>query len=202
VFAGVAAGPVEADGMSVRRAYSTDLSDERWALIEPVLTEWRAARRGLGIKEPEHDLREIVNAIVWMNRAGCAWNLLPHDFPPYKTVHTYFRLWAKDGTTETIHDLLRGKVRVQAGRAERPTAALIDAQTVKTSPNVGEDRQGIDAGKKIKGTKRHIGTDTLGLLLAVVITAASTPRSSPKIPVRRGSRCCRGVGWSSGRWGG
>ena len=159
--------------MTPRRAYSTDLSDERWALIEPILTRWRSARHGIGIKEPAHDLREIVNAILWMNRAGCAWNLLPHDFPSYKTVHTYFSMWAKDGTTGQIHDLLRVKVRAQAGRAAQPSAALIDAQAVKTSPNVGEDRQGIDAAKRIKGTKRHIATDTLGLLLALVITAAS-----------------------------
>jgi transposase len=159
--------------MIPRRAYSTDLSDERWALIEPILAEWRGARRGIGIKEPEHDLREIANAILWINRAGCAWNLLPHDFPPYTTVHTYFSMWAKDGTTRQIHDLLRRKARTRAGRAEEPSAALIDAQAVKTSPNVPENRQGIDTAKRIKGTKRHIATDTLGLLLAVVITAAS-----------------------------
>ena len=86
--------------MIPRRAYSTDLSDERWVLIEPILTGWRAARRGIGIKEPGHDLREIVNTILWIDRAGCAWNLLPHDFPPYTTVHTYFSMWAKDGTTK------------------------------------------------------------------------------------------------------
>jgi transposase len=121
-----------------RRAYATDLSDARWALIEPVLSAWRAERAaaGLGLSEPVHDLREVVNAIIYVNRAGCAWHLLPHDFPPHQTVYGYFAQWAKDGTTQGIHDLLRGKVRQQAGRAVEPTAAIIDARVVKTSSNV------------------------------------------------------------------
>jgi transposase len=159
--------------MNPRRPYRTDLSDARWALIEPILTQWRADRVGLGIKEPIHDLREIVNAILWMNRAGCAWEMLPHDFPPYKSVYAYFAAWAKDGTTEKIHDLLRGKVRERAGRAAEPTAAIVDAQAVKTSSNVPEAEQGVDVGKQIRGRKRSIAVDTLGLLLVVVITAAS-----------------------------
>jgi len=156
-----------------RRPYRTDLSDARWALIEPTLTTWRAAQGGLGIKKPVHDLREIVNAILYVNRTGIAWEYLPHDFPPYKTVHSYFTRWAADGTTETIHNLLRGKVRRAAGRQTEPTAAIIDSQSVKTSNNVPEASQGIDAGKKIKGRKRHLATDVLGLLLVVIVTAAS-----------------------------
>jgi transposase len=93
--------------------------------------------------------------------------------PPYKTVHGYFALWEKEGITEAIHDALRGKVRKAAGRAAEPTAAILDAQTVKTSGNVPEHSQGIDAGKKIKGRKRHVATDVLGLLLVVLVTAAS-----------------------------
>jgi transposase len=156
-----------------RRPYRTDLSDARWALIEPTMTAWRAARGGLGLKKPVHDLREIVNAILYVNRTGIAWEYLPHDFPPYKTVHSYFTRWAADGTTKTIHDLLRGKVRQAAGRDPEPTAAIIDSQSVKTSSNVPEASQGIDAGKKIKGRKRHLATDVLGLLLVVIVTAAS-----------------------------
>jgi len=156
-----------------RRPYRTDLSDARWALIEPTLTAWRAAQGGLGIKKPVHDLREIVNAILYVNRTGIAWEYLPHDFPPYKTVHSYFTRWAADGTTEIIHNLLRGKVRQAAGRDPEPTAAIIDSQSVKTSTNVPEASQGIDAGKKIKGRKRHLATDVLGLLLVVIVTAAS-----------------------------
>jgi transposase len=158
---------------STRRPYRTDLSDARWALIEPMLVAWRAGRVGLGISPIQHDLREIVNAILYVNRTGIAWEYLPHDFPPFKTVHGYFALWEKEGLTEAIHDALRGKVRRAAGRDAEPTAAILDAQSVKTSGNVPEHGQGIDAGKKIKGTKRHVATDVLGLLLVVLVTAAS-----------------------------
>jgi transposase len=156
-----------------RRPYRTDLSDARWALIEPMLSEWRSQRVGLGIAKIQHDLREIVNAILYVNRTGIAWEYLPHDFPPYKTVHGYFALWEKEDITEAIHDALRGKVRRAAGRSPEPSAAILDAQTVKTSGNVPEHSQGIDAGKKIKGRKRHIATDVLGLLLVVLVTAGS-----------------------------
>jgi transposase len=161
--------------MVSRRAYPTDLSDARWVLIEPVLSAWRQARAeaGLGLSEPVHELREIVNAILYVNRAGCAWQLLPHDFPPYKTVYDYYAKWEADGTTRAIHDLLRVKVREQAGRAGEPTAAIIDARVVKTSANAPASSTGYDAGKRTKGRKQHIATDTLGLLLALVITAAS-----------------------------
>jgi transposase len=162
--------------MTSRRPYPTDLSDARWALIEPVLSAWRAERAAAALAiapPPEHDLREIVNAILYVNRAGCAWDLLPHDFPPPKTVYDYYAKWEKDGTTEKIHGLLRGKVREKAGRNPEPTAAIIDAQVVKASSNVPQASQGYDAGKKTEGKKRHIAVDTLGLLLALVITAAS-----------------------------
>lgn len=156
-----------------RRPYRSDLSDAQWALIEPTLTAWREARKGLGIAPLKHDLREIVNAIFYVNRTGIAWEYLPHDFPPYKTVYDYFAKWEADGTTQTIHDLLREAVRTQKGRRASPSAAILDSQSVKTSTNVAESSQGIDAGKKIKGRKRHIATDVLGLVLAVVVTAAS-----------------------------
>jgi transposase len=169
--------------MSPRRAYPSDLSDARWALIEPILTVWRTDHAGLGISEPIHDLREIVNAILYVNRTGMAWRYLPHDFPPYQTVYDYYAKWEADGTTERIHDRLRRKAREQAGRAPEPTAAIIDAQSVKTSANVPESAQGIDAGKKIKGTKRHIATDTLGFLLVIVVTAASVQDTTGGLPV-------------------
>ena len=158
-----------------RRPYHSDLSDARRALLEPILTEWRTARtvRGLEINPPMHDLREIVNAILYVNRTGIAWRYLPHDFPPPSTVYGYYAEWEKDGTTKLIHDLLRRQVRTAAGRAAEPTAALVDSQSIRTSNNVPEASQGIDAGKRIKGRKRHIVTDTLGLLLVVMVTAAS-----------------------------
>jgi len=144
-------------------------------VLEPILTEWRAARaaRGLEINQPVHDLREIVNAIMYVNRTGIGWEYLPHDFPPRSTVYGYFAEWERDGTTEVIHDLLRRRVRAAAGRAVEPTAALVDSQSIRTSNNVPEASQGIDAGKRIKGRKRHIATDTMGLLLVVMVTAAS-----------------------------
>jgi transposase len=113
--------PVWCRGMmgTPRRPYRTDLSDARWALIEPMLSAWRASRVGLGISPIQHDLREIVNAILYVNRTGIAWEYLPHDFPPFKTVHGYFALWEKEGLTEAIHDALRGKVHPQTHRRAR-----------------------------------------------------------------------------------
>ncbi|MEV0375721.1 IS5 family transposase [Streptomyces sp. NPDC050636] len=159
--------------MSDRRPYRSDVSDARWALIEPVFTEWRARRTGPGTAARVHDLREIVNAILYVNRTGIPWEYLPHDFPPYKTVYDYYAKWEADGTTQRVYDLLRDRTRRAQGRTAAPSAAVLDAQSVKTSSNVAESDQGIDAGKKIKGRKRHLATDTLGLLLAVIVTAAS-----------------------------
>jgi transposase len=159
-----------------RKPYRTDLSDARWALIEPILSEWRTARAALALAispPPQHDLREIVDAILYVNRAGIPWDLLPHDFPPHQTVYSYYAMWEKEGITKRIHDMLRGKVRREAGRDEQPTAAILDAQSVKTSANVPEKSQGIDAGKRIKGRKRHIATDVLGLILVLIVTAAN-----------------------------
>ena len=138
-----------------------------------MLSQWRAQRSGLGIAKIQHDLREIVNAILYVNRTGIAWEYLPHDFPPYKTVYGYYAAWEREGITEQLHEMLRGRVRRAAGRAEEPTAAIVDSQTVKTSSNVPESSQGIDAAKRIKGRKRHVATDVLGLLLVVLVTAAS-----------------------------
>jgi transposase len=184
-----------------RRAYRSDLSDARWVLIEPILTAWRAARRGPGTVTRVHDLREIVNAILYVCRTGIAWEYLPHDFPPYKTVYDCYAKWEADGTTEALHDLLRQQVRVAKGRAATPTAVIIDSQSVKTSCNVSESSQGIDAGKKIKGRKRHIATDVLGLLLVAIVTAASVQDSAggqqllDHLAAAPQSRPCRWRGW-------
>ncbi|GHE62230.1 DDE transposase [Streptomyces spiralis] len=149
------------------------MSDARWALIEPVFTAWWARRTGPGTAARVHDPQEIVNAILYVNRTGIPWEYLPHDFPPYKTVYDYYAKWEADGTTEQVHDLLRDRTRRAHGRSTQPSAAVVDVQSVKTSTNVAETSQGIDAGKKIKGRKRHLITDTLGLVLAVLVTAAS-----------------------------
>jgi transposase len=153
-----------------RREYPSNLTDEQWQLVEPLVSRWRAERA----PGPEHttDLRDIVNALLYVVRTGIAWRYLPHDFPPHPTVYWYFRQWEKDGTAEQIHDTLRDLLRQKKGRRILPTAAIIDAQSVKASPNAPDDTQGYDGGKKVKGRKRHIATDTLGLLLVLIVTAA------------------------------
>ncbi|MEV5788120.1 IS5 family transposase [Streptomyces sp. NPDC052287] len=162
--------------MTRQRPYPSDLSDARWELIGPILTTWRVERRGRGLdigRPPEHDLRRLMDAILYVDRTGIAWRYLPHDFPPWETVYGYFAAWQKEGVFDQLNGLLRRLVREAEGRDGEPTACVLDAQSVKTSANVPATSQGIDAGKKIAGRKRHIGVDTLGLLLAVWVTAAS-----------------------------
>ncbi|MER6336670.1 IS5 family transposase [Streptomyces tendae] len=159
-----------------QRPYPSDLSDARWDLLEPTPTAWRAERRGKGLdigRQPEHDLRRIMDTILYVDRTGIPWRYLPHDFPPWETVYGYFAAWQKDEVIEQLNGLLRRLVREAEGRDAEPSACVLDAQSIKTSANVPAAGQGIDAGKKIAGRRRHIGVDTLGLLLAVLVTAAS-----------------------------
>ncbi|WP_371658440.1 IS5 family transposase [Streptomyces sp. NBC_00280] len=162
--------------MTPHRPYPSDLSDARWALIEPVLTFWRDQRRARALdigRPPEHDLRQIMNAILYVDRTGIPWRYLPHDFPPWATVYGYFAKWQQDGVFEQLTGLLRRLVREAEGRGPEPSACVLDSQTIKTSANVHLADQGTDAGKRIIGRKRHLGCDTLGLLLTVLVTAAS-----------------------------
>jgi transposase len=161
--------------MTPRSAYPSDLSDARWALIEPILSAWRKARldrRPTGKPAPT-DLRDIFNAILYLNRTGIPWKYLPHDFPPHHTVYSYYAAWRDEGVLARLGYELTGLARVKEGRNPEPTATIIDTQSVKTSVNVPVTSQGADAGKKIVGRKRGIITDTLGLILAVTVTAAS-----------------------------
>ena len=151
---------------SGRKAYASDLTDQQWEIIEGHLPPEINAGR-----PREVDFREIVNAILYRTRTGCAWELLPHDFPPKSTVYEYYRKWQFDGTWQALHDALRRQTRVQAGRQPEATAAMLDSQSVKGTEYC--DDSGYDAGKKTKGRKRHLLVDTLGLIIAVVVTVAS-----------------------------
>jgi putative transposase len=144
--------------------YDTDLTDQQFALVESFLP--KAKRTG----RPPADLREVLNGILYLVRTGCQWRLLPHDFPPWSTVHTWYRRWRKDGTWQRINEALRQQVRSAAGRDPNPRASAADSQSVKTTPQGGV--KGFDNGKKVHGRKRHIWVDSLGLLLAVLVTAA------------------------------
>jgi putative transposase len=146
--------------------YQTDLTDAQWALLQPHMP----APAGTG--RPRADLREVTNGILYLVRSGCQWRLLPKCFPPWSTVHTWYRRWRTDGTLGVIHDALWRLCRRQAGRDESPASSAVDSQSVKAAGQGGE--KGFDAGKKVAGRKRHIWVDSLGLLVAVMVTGADT----------------------------
>jgi len=164
--------------MSTEGRYPSDLTDAQWALVDPLLS----ATKGGGRPE-SHPRREVVNAILYVLRTGCSWRQLPKDHPPWATVYWHFARWRKDGSLDGLHDALRDQVRRTEGRSEQPTAAIIDAQSVKGAATVGALSRGFDAGKKVNGRKRHVVVDTIGLLLLVMVTTASVQDRDGAHPV-------------------
>jgi putative transposase len=186
--------PPRTQTTQARRLSDTDLTDAQWDILWPLLppAPGGGRRRATGT-------REVLNAILYNLRSGCGWKLLPHDFPPPGTVYDYFSRWRRDGTIERVHDALRRQVREASEHDPEPSAASLDSQSVKTTEVGGI--VGFDAGKKAKGRKRHILVDTLGLLIAVVVSSASVQDYHGAKPVfeRVKGRCPRlEVVWADG----
>ncbi|MDG4764419.1 IS5 family transposase [Solwaraspora sp. WMMD406] len=159
--------------MGERAAYPSDLTDEQWAVIGPFLRAWKTRHPSVSGHQGRYELREIVNAIFYQNRTGCQWAYLPHDLPPKSATYYYFARWRDDGTDQVIHDLLRCQAREKAGRTEDPSAVVLDTQSIRAANHIPATTTGSDVGKKVPGRKRGLAVDALGLVIAVVVTAAS-----------------------------
>jgi transposase len=194
--------PAPAEPTASTSAYPSSLSDAEWAVLQPLLERPATPQGG---RPPKHPLRQVVDAIRYLVRSGCAWRLLPHEFPPPGTVYWWFAKWAADGTLTRLHDVLRERLRVQAGRNPTPSAAVVDSQSVRAADTVPKASRGWDAGKKVNGRKRHLAVDTLGLLLVVMVTAASVQdRDAARPLLWRLRMACGGIRlvWADGGYAG
>jgi transposase len=152
---------------NTRKSYPSDVSDEEWAFCAPYLTLMKEHA-----PQREHSLRELFNGLRWFVRAGCPWRMMPHDLPPWHAVHQQTQRWLRAGCFESMAEDLRVLLRVSLGRAEAPSAAILDSRTLQSSPESGA-RAGFDGHKKRKGSKVHAAVDTLGHLLALKVTPAN-----------------------------
>lgn len=157
----------------MKKRYPTDLTDSQYATILAILKDERKRK---------HSLREIFDGLFYMLKTGCQWRMIPDSFPKWELIYYYFTKWKNNGTIELIHEILRDITRKKAGKEISPSVGLVDSQSVKTTRSGGQCR-GIDGGKKVKGRKRHIITDTMGLLLAVVVHAANEHDSKAALNV-------------------
>lgn len=165
--------------------YSSDLTTEQWELIQPHLPPLKPRGR------PPTDRRRVINAILYVLRTGCQWRLLPQSFGPWQTVYGRFRRWQQERVWPNLNDRLRAQVRHAVGKRSRPTGAILDSQTVRSADHGGET--GYDAAKKTNGRKRHLLVDTLGWVLGVFLTPASTPE-------REGARLLLAKVWGWFQW--
>jgi transposase len=191
-------------GLARSRRYPSDTTDEQWAVIDRLLPD-PPALAGAGGRPEEHCRRSIVDAIFYLVDNGTKWRSLPADFPPWSTVYNYFAAWEAAGATGSVLGCLRDRVRIADGRAASPSAAVVDAQSVKAAETVGAVTRGFDAGKKINGRKRHVVVDTLGLLLCVMVSAASVQDRDAAQPLLRHLAGCFGrvrLVWADGGYAG